>query len=343
MRIIILGAAGFIGTNLTMKLAEDPNNEITIVDVNEEYFKHIVAMNLPNVRIKEANFNGDLDFEEILAGQQVVYHLVSTTIPTTSNQQIAQELTANIVMTAKLLDSCVACKVEKVIFISSGGTVYGKEVACPLKENTATNPISSYGIQKVTIDLSFCTPESTEMKYKNLSQEDLATRIMRTGQEMAIRAYNSERKKKEKAFVHPVIVWMDGIHGEECIFPNPSNKITILAELYNVRGYLTCCEEIKFLKANYRLIVTPSVAKFIPHQYILIPDTVQFEDIQKELVEAGIDSEIIISESTYRRKLGFVRMVYCYIRFLPSMVNRVMLYFKRNGFKNTLKKIESRF
>lgn len=41
---------------------------------------------------------------------------------------------------------------KKVVFISSGGTVYGKESSCPLSENTPTNPISSYGVQKITIE-----------------------------------------------------------------------------------------------------------------------------------------------------------------------------------------------
>ena len=47
---------------------------------------------------------------------------------------------------------CIRCGVKKVVFVSSGGTVYGKEVDCPLKEKTATNPISSYGVQKITIE-----------------------------------------------------------------------------------------------------------------------------------------------------------------------------------------------
>ena len=65
---------------------------------------------------------------------------------------IATELIANVVMTAKMLDACVKTGVQKVVFISSGGTVYGKEGACPLKEDMLTNPISSYGIQKITIE-----------------------------------------------------------------------------------------------------------------------------------------------------------------------------------------------
>lgn len=152
MNILLLGAAGFIGMNLTLKLAEDKGNHITLVDTHKEYFSNIDTIKYTNVTIKESLLDSETDFEAILAGQQVVYHLVSTTVPTTSNQHIAQELTANVVMTAKMLDACVKCCVEKVVFISSGGTVYGKEVVCPLKENTATNPISSYGIQKVTIE-----------------------------------------------------------------------------------------------------------------------------------------------------------------------------------------------
>ena len=77
---------------------------------------------------------------------------MSTTVPTTSNQQIPQELSANIIVTSKLLEACVRQNVKKVIFISSGGTVYGKEVCCPLKEETPTYPISSYGLQKITIE-----------------------------------------------------------------------------------------------------------------------------------------------------------------------------------------------
>ena len=58
----------------------------------------------------------------------------------------------NIVVTSKLLDACVRTGVSKVVFISSGGTVYGKDVDCPIKENAETNPISSYGLQKITIE-----------------------------------------------------------------------------------------------------------------------------------------------------------------------------------------------
>ncbi len=152
MNIVLLGAAGFIGTNLTIQLAKNEDDHITLIDVSRLYFKIIEDMKFPNVSIKESGFGLETDFNLLVAGQDIVYHLVSTTVPTTSNKKIPDELMANVVMTSKLLEACVSNKVSKVIFISSGGTVYGKEENCPLKENMDTYPISSYGLQKVAIE-----------------------------------------------------------------------------------------------------------------------------------------------------------------------------------------------
>lgn len=152
MNILLFGAAGFIGTNLTLKLAENKHDNITVVDEKKEYFSNSVIKQYQNVKIKEAVFDLETNFEAIIKEQDIIYHLVSSTVPTTSNQHIVKELSANVVTTAKMLDACVKCNVKKVVFISSGGTVYGKESACPLKETVITNPISSYGVQKITIE-----------------------------------------------------------------------------------------------------------------------------------------------------------------------------------------------
>lgn len=152
MKILLLGAAGFIGTNLTIELAKNTKDEITLIDRNIDFFNPIINMNLNNVHIEEASLTVDMDFDSILKNQEIVYHLVSTTVPTTSNQHISQELVSNVIFSANLFEACIRCGVKKVVFISSGGTVYGREADCPLKEKTATNPISSYGIQKITIE-----------------------------------------------------------------------------------------------------------------------------------------------------------------------------------------------
>ncbi len=152
MKIILLGAAGFIGTNLVIELAKNPENEITIVDRDKAYFQNIIDLNLSRVNILESDLTMDSNYEDLVSGQDLVYHLISTTVPTTSNQHIAEELKANVVLSANLFEACVKQNVHKVVFVSSGGAVYGKESKCPLNEKTPTNPITSYGIQKVSIE-----------------------------------------------------------------------------------------------------------------------------------------------------------------------------------------------
>lgn len=150
MNIVIFGAAGFIGTNLTLKLAENPDNIVTVIDVNKKYFKDFTKFK--NVIVIESALNADVNFDEFLRNQQVVYHLVSTTVPTTSNKQITEEMKNNVLFSSNLFDACVRSRITKILYISSGGTVYGKNVTCPIKEDTLTNPITSYGVQKLTTE-----------------------------------------------------------------------------------------------------------------------------------------------------------------------------------------------
>ena len=91
MNVLILGAAGFIGTNLTLKMAENKKNQITVVDKSRYYFKNIEKYNFSNIKIKESSLSYDMDFS-VLENQDIVYHLVSTNIPTNSNQHIFNDI-----------------------------------------------------------------------------------------------------------------------------------------------------------------------------------------------------------------------------------------------------------
>ena len=152
MNIALLGAAGFIGTNLAIELSKDYDNKIIVADRERSYFKTLEDLHLPHVNIVESDLKADSDYESLVAGQDIVYHLISTTSPSSSNQHIAEELKGNVILSANLFEACGHQGVSKVVFLSSGGTVYGKESKCPLNEETPTDPITSYGVQKVTIE-----------------------------------------------------------------------------------------------------------------------------------------------------------------------------------------------
>lgn len=150
MNIVILGAAGFVGTNLTLELAKDRENIITVVDEKMEYFSS--STELPNIKRCLLDFKPDVDFTDVLEGQDTVYHLISTNNPTSSNKNIGHDITDNIKISINLLEACVCKHIKKIVFISSGGTVYGKTASFPIKEEAVTNPITTYGIQKLTIE-----------------------------------------------------------------------------------------------------------------------------------------------------------------------------------------------
>lgn len=153
MKILIFGGAGFIGTNLVKYLLHhNEENNITLVDRKLSYFNNLTAQEKKCVQIVESSFLIDTDFDSLVKNQDIVYHLVSTTIPSTSNQHIPQELTANVVVTAQLLEACVRASVKRIIFVSSGGAVYGKDAESPISESSMASPITSYGLQKLTIE-----------------------------------------------------------------------------------------------------------------------------------------------------------------------------------------------
>lgn len=192
------------------------------------------------------------------------------------------------------------------------------------------------------IDLSFCEPGSLTIKYSELSSESIAERIMRTGQEMAIRSYNLERKIKEYMWLEPIVLWLDGIRKTDVFLPDPSNESTFLVAKYNVRAYLTMQEEIKFLKCNYRLLVNPEQVKFIPHQFIVVPSTCDVEDVRMKLHDSGFSTDMVISVSEYRKKLGLIKCFYSDLLLIPGMIVRIKKYIGRNGINGTIKKIRKR-
>jgi UDP-glucose 4-epimerase len=87
-----------------------------------------------------------------LAGAELVFHLASSTYPSTSNSDAVFDLESNLVGSVRMLKTAVEYQVRRVIFISSGGTVYGIPQQNPIPETHPTNPICSYGIHKLAIE-----------------------------------------------------------------------------------------------------------------------------------------------------------------------------------------------
>lgn len=154
-KVLILGAAGFIGTNLTLRLLEK-NQNLVLFDREEAEYKGVIAdsakVNRVSGQFTDMSTEKWLSLIPELERVSVVYHLVSTTCPTNSNQDIAGEIQDNLIGTIRFLDACVKTGVERVVFLSSGGTVYGKEHKGLCREEEEAFPITAYGLQKLSIE-----------------------------------------------------------------------------------------------------------------------------------------------------------------------------------------------
>jgi UDP-glucose 4-epimerase len=147
MHCLIIGGNGFIGSHLLDKLLEEKYS-IRILDKYAERYRSPIK----SVEYVYEDFQNRGVLSEVLKDIDIVFHLVSTTTPKTSNDDPAFDVQSNVLGTLNLLDQCIQNQIKKFIFISSGGTVYGTPELLPITENHTLDPISSYGITKLTIE-----------------------------------------------------------------------------------------------------------------------------------------------------------------------------------------------
>ena len=149
-KCIIYGGGGFIGSHLCDELLKKEYNVIIFDKLN---FSHSnIIHHKDSIRIIEGDFNNAVDLKNSLKDVDIVFHLVSSTLPASSNQNPVYDVETNLVSTLKLLNLSRESRIKKIIFISSGGTVYGVPEIIPIPENHPRNPICSYGIVKKTIE-----------------------------------------------------------------------------------------------------------------------------------------------------------------------------------------------
>lgn len=87
-----------------------------------------------------------------LVGAEVLFHLASSTYPSTSNVDSVFDLESNLVGCVRMLKAAIECEVKRVVFVSSGGTIYGIPRQNPIPETHPTDPICSYGIHKLAVE-----------------------------------------------------------------------------------------------------------------------------------------------------------------------------------------------
>jgi len=147
MKTLVLGGCGFIGSHIVDQLVAS-GHSVRVFDRYPEKYREPVR----GVDYNFGDFRDTMALIEALVDVELVFHLVSATFPGTAELDPQADVRDNILPTLSLLDAMAKFGVHRLLYLSSGGTVYGIPNTVPTPETHPLRPINSYGIVKVTIE-----------------------------------------------------------------------------------------------------------------------------------------------------------------------------------------------
>lgn len=147
MKALVIGGNGFIGCHLVDQLLAC-GHSVRVIDRYPSRFRE----QLPQVEYITGDLGNHGEIAAAVQDMDWVFHLAYTTVPATSNDDPVYDIRSNIECSVQLLQSCRQSDVKKIVFVSSGGTVYGVPKTIPITEEHTTEPICSYGISKLSIE-----------------------------------------------------------------------------------------------------------------------------------------------------------------------------------------------
>lgn len=153
MLYMVLGGFGFLGQNLCRLLSGMGNSVRVYNHKSERAITVEKCLQQEGIAVETVwgDYEQESAWEEHLDGVKTIFHLISTTKP--SNLDLCYEFISNVQPSIKLFSTCARLGI-KVVFFSSGGTVYGVPRYLPIDEQHSTDPISTYGIGKLAIEKS---------------------------------------------------------------------------------------------------------------------------------------------------------------------------------------------
>jgi UDP-glucose 4-epimerase len=149
-RCLITGGSGFIGRHLANVLHKRGH---TVRVASRSPALRPDDRWPPQIQRQKFDLRDDVsDMHDMLADTDTVFHLAWTSHPTVANRDAALDMENNLVTSLRLLQSAVAHENIRFVFVSSGGYVYGRAKQMPIDEDHPTEPISPYGLSKLTFE-----------------------------------------------------------------------------------------------------------------------------------------------------------------------------------------------
>ena len=150
MKIIVTGGAGFIGSHVVDAYVAAGHDVIVVDDLSTGHRENLN----PRARFHALDIQ-DPRTAELLRDERpdVLNHHAAQMDVRRSVADPLFDARVNVLGTIHLLEAARQAGVRRVVFVSSGGAVYGEQETFPASEDHATNPLSPYGVSKRTGEL----------------------------------------------------------------------------------------------------------------------------------------------------------------------------------------------
>ena len=145
-KILITGGSGFVGTNFISKLSTD-KYEIFSLDINDPK-KTIEKINYINMDIRSKGIQGLLK----KINPEIIVHLAAQASVAISSRDPQLDNDINLNGSLNLFLNTISSSLNKFIFFSTGGAIYGEEIGKKFNENDIPRPLSPYGISKFNFE-----------------------------------------------------------------------------------------------------------------------------------------------------------------------------------------------
>ena len=146
-RCLVIGANGFVGSYIVDALIDAG----FMVRAFDRFSRNPQFKPSQNIELFKGDFFEDMAISRALENIDYVFHAFSATTPSTSDADPYRDISLNVLRNIQLFEKCSEANVKKVVYISSGGAVYGTTAEDKVvTEDDAPNPVSPYGIGKLS-------------------------------------------------------------------------------------------------------------------------------------------------------------------------------------------------